>query len=97
MYYNIKGYDINVILLEDANGVPGSVWHNDDGSFSVFIDSKLSFERQQEVFKHELRHIFGNDFEKYDVQMIEYNAHEPVALSGTHHLLFSGTPLYRCN
>ena len=75
MYYNINGYDINVILLDDAGGVPGSVWHNKDGSFSVFIDAKLCFERQQEVFKHEIKHILGDDFTKDDVNIIEFDAH----------------------
>ena len=75
MYYNVNGYDINLILLEDASGVPGSVWNNSDGSFTIFIDSKLCFEKQQEVFKHELLHILENDFEKKNVNAIEYRAH----------------------
>ena len=75
MYYNVNGYDINVILLDDALGVPGSVWHNTDDSFSIFIDAKLSFEKQREVFKHELNHILMNDFTKDDVNKIEFDAH----------------------
>ena len=75
MYYNVNGYDINLILLEDASGVPGSVWSNSDGSFTIFIDSKLCMEKQQEVFRHELLHILGNDFEKFNVNTIELMAH----------------------
>lgn len=75
MYYNVNGLDINLVLLQDASGVPGSVWSNDDGSFTIFIDSKLCFERQQEVFKHELLHILNNDFEKENVNSIESQAH----------------------
>ena len=70
-----NGYYINVILLEDSCGVPGSVCHNKDDSYSIFIDANLCREKQQEVFIHELRHIFGRDFEKYDVQDIESNNH----------------------
>lgn len=76
MHQNINGYDINIILLEDSLGVPGSVWYNTDGSYTIFIDSKLCKEKQQQVYLHELRHIFGNDFEKTDVNIIEYIAHQ---------------------
>lgn len=75
MYQNINGYDVNVILLEDALGVPGSVWHNADGSYTIFIDSKLCKERQQQVYLHELGHILGDDFDKTNVNTIECIAH----------------------
>lgn len=70
---------MNVILLEDALGIPGSVWHNADGSYTIFIDSKLCKEKQQQVYLHELRHILGADFEKTNVNIIECIAHENMA------------------
>ena len=73
MYY--KGYNINVILLNNANGVPGSVWHNSDDSYTIFIDAGLSDSEQKKVFQHEMSHIIKNDFEKENVQDIELNAH----------------------
>jgi hypothetical protein len=73
VYYN--GRVINVILLENSCGVPGSVWHNSDDSYTIFIDASLSSSHQKKVFEHEMRHIFENDFEKYDVQEIECEAH----------------------
>lgn len=73
MYH--RGILYNVILLEDACGVPGSVRHNSDDSYTIFIDAKLSNEKQKKVFLHEMRHIQGHDFEKDDVQEIEGNAH----------------------
>lgn len=73
MYH--KGILYNVILLNDACGVPGSVWHNSDDSYTIFIDAKLSEERQKKIFLHEMRHIQGNDFEKDNVQEIETIAH----------------------
>ncbi len=73
MYHN--GNFINVILLDESGEVPRSVWHNADDSYTIFINPKLSYERQKEVFEHELRHIIENDFEKCDVQQIESIAH----------------------
>ena len=74
MYYN--GRVINVILLENACGVPGSVWHNSDESYTIFIDASLSSSHQKKVFEHEMSHIFENDFEKSNVQEIEKDAHK---------------------
>lgn len=73
MYYN--GIFFNVVLLADAGGVPGSVWHNSDDSYTIFIDSKLTIEKQKEIFNHELNHITNGDFEKNNVQQIEFVAH----------------------
>ena len=72
--YN-NGYMINVVLLDDAQGVPGSVWHNSDDSYTIFIDAKLCADHQKRVFDHEMRHICENDFEKESVQRIEAEAH----------------------
>lgn len=75
MYYNINGNDINVILLDNALGVPGSVWCNEDGSYTIFIDASLCFEKQQQIFKHELGHILRADFERHNADEIELDAH----------------------
>lgn len=63
-------------MLENACGVPGSVWHNSDDSYTIFIDASLSSSHQKKVFEHEMRHIFENDFEKSNVQEIEKAAHK---------------------
>lgn len=73
MYHN--GVFFNVILLDKVEDVSGSVWHNADDSYTIFINPRLSYEQQRKVFEHELRHITGNDFEKCDVQQIESIAH----------------------
>lgn len=73
MYY--KGYYINVVILDESYGVPGCVRHNSDDSYTIFIDASLNYEKQHEVFLHEIRHILGDDFSESDVQMIEMKNH----------------------
>ena len=73
MYYD--KYNVNVVLLDDAGGVPGSVWHNADDSYTIFIDAKLCAEHQRKVFQHELGHICEGDFEKENTQIIGGNMH----------------------
>lgn len=73
MYH--RGIYYNVILLDDAGGVPGSVWQNTDDSYTIFIDAKLNDVERRKVFLHEMKHIQGNDFEKNNVQQIEMETH----------------------
>lgn len=45
------------------------------GGYTVYIDSRLSRERQIRSYHHALGHIINHDFEKADVQEIETEAH----------------------
>lgn len=49
---------------------------NEDGSFSIFINSCLNSERQMAAYQHALEHIMNNDFEKFDADYIELTATE---------------------
>lgn len=46
------------------------------GGYTVYIDSRLSQEKQLRSYQHALGHIINHDFEKSDVQEIEKEAHE---------------------
>ena len=45
------------------------------GGYTVYIDSRLSQEKQIRSYQHALGHIVNQDFEKTDVQKIEKDAH----------------------
>ena len=45
------------------------------GGYTVYINARLSSRAQEQAYRHALRHIEGNDFEKHDVQSIEQEAH----------------------
>jgi len=62
--------------MDDFGGVKGSVSHNKDDSYTIFIDANLSCEEQREVYRHEMRHILNCDFEKCNADNIEFEAHE---------------------
>ena len=49
---------------------------NSDGSYTIFLNARLSHERQLEAYAHALSHIQGNDFEKDNADMIELSAHK---------------------
>lgn len=70
------GEQINVVLLNNSKGVLGSVHRNRDDSYSIFIDANLSYEKQYEIFEHEVEHILSRNFEDFNVQEIEKKAHK---------------------
>lgn len=48
---------------------------NEDGSYTVILNSRHTSEKQREAFFHALKHIHNNDFEERNVQDIETVAH----------------------
>ena len=48
---------------------------NEDGSYTVILNSKLNYEQNLEGYQHEIRHIDNNDFCKECTDRIEYYAH----------------------
>lgn len=69
--------DVFTYLVDNMpDGVWGHCNPNLDGSYSIFINAKLCFETQRNVYLHELHHIANCDFEKQDVDSIEYYAHK---------------------
>lgn len=68
--------EIYVYIIDLESSVPEVVTENPDGSYSVFLNARYSYERQRESYRHACRHIERCDFERLDVQMIEKEAHK---------------------
>ena len=49
---------------------------NEDGSYTILINAKLSDQGRISTYEHALKHITNEDFEKANVQEIEVSAHE---------------------
>ena len=69
--------DVFVEII-DFGDLKGSemVTPNPDGSYTILVNARKSFEAQQESVLHALGHIERNDFEKENVQQIEAVAHQ---------------------
>lgn len=68
--------DINAQLLDMDTKIPEHLVKNDDDSYTVFLNARLSQESRARSYYHALQHIRDNDFECGDVQSIETRAHE---------------------
>jgi hypothetical protein len=60
-----------IYLMELPCRVKGCVCKNDDGTHTIILNSRLSFEQNRQTFIHELNHIENNDFEKSTVDEAE--------------------------
>lgn len=68
--------DVNVILMDFPNTKEKElVTPNDDGSYTIFINSRFNYETQLKAYEHAMQHIEAGDFEKENVQEIESIAH----------------------
>lgn len=69
--------DVYVQLVDfPTTKVSETVTQNADGSYTIFINSKMADREQISAYTHALRHIKSGDFEKSDANEIEKKAHE---------------------
>ena len=68
--------DVNVVVIDfRKNKGNEMVVSNEDGSYTILINARLSYEGQYKAYQHGMKHIEDNDFQKTDVQSIEYATH----------------------
>ena len=60
----IENCDFFVRLVPFPAGVKphGMVMPNDDGTFSIYLDARVTHERQKVSCDHEIKHIENGDF-----------------------------------
>lgn len=54
-------YFVRAVDFPDAT-TPGAVRPNDDGTYSVYLNTRCSRETQRKALEHERRHISSDDF-----------------------------------
>lgn len=67
-------YNIRLIRFPSCK-VHEAVTMNEDGTATIFLDKNETRELQIRRFKHVMRHLDGDDFDKYDAQEIESETH----------------------
>lgn len=56
--------EIFCYLVDMPSRIGATVVPNEDGTYTVYINSRLSAEKQRESYMHELIHINGGDIYK---------------------------------
>ena len=67
--------DINTRLIDMDVLVGEQIIKNNDDSYTILLNARLSHERQLECYRHALLHIDNEDFEKDNADKIEKNTH----------------------
>ena len=67
---------INAWLINMPTKVKGFTSKNEDDSYSVFINSRLTYEQRLKAYAHEIKHIENGDFDMFNTQEIEVLAHK---------------------
>ena len=71
--------DLNVQLVDfKTSAIDELVRHNEDGSYTILLNSRQASNRLEKAYSHALWHIHNNDFDnRYgDINEIELIAHE---------------------
>ena len=68
-------YDINLQLVDLNTKIGEIVTENEDGSYTVVINSRQASNKQEEAKLHAFEHIVNDDLKEGNVQEIEARAH----------------------
>lgn len=63
--------NIGVYFIDMDCCIDEQVISNSDGSYSIFINARLNYERQMLAYQHAIEHIMNDDFEKEYADEIE--------------------------
>lgn len=75
LLYWVMELDINTKLIDMDVLVGEQVIKNNDDSYTILLNARLSHERQLECYRHALLHISNEDFEKDNADEIECKTH----------------------
>lgn len=64
MVNDFYGETINVVYMDMAPGIPEQITLNHDGSYTVFLNARYSFEYLQQAMAHALEHVRRADHYK---------------------------------
>ena len=75
LLYWVMELDINTQIIDMDVLVGEQIIKNNDDSYTILLNSRLSHERQLECYRHALLHISNADFNKDNADEIEFNTH----------------------
>ena len=62
MTYPLEGFDYFIYYRELPPGIFACVATNPDGTYSVYLDPRRSYDQLRADFDHEMHHIIRGDF-----------------------------------
>lgn len=62
MSYPLEDADYYIRIIKLPEGIKAMIIPNDDGTFSMYLDSRRTWEQWLDDWEHEVWHILRNDF-----------------------------------
>lgn len=74
-FINYNNYDIYIYCLDMPCSVASNVVENPDGSFTLYLNSRMTRERNIKGYLHEMNHLKNADLNNcYNIQEVELTA-----------------------
>lgn len=67
--------DVNTIEISLPTTISAYVVSNPDSSFTIVLNSRMTFERRMQSYRHELQHLQNGDYERNSADLVEFHAH----------------------
>lgn len=67
--------DVNCVMANMPAAIKAYTTLNNDDTYTIILNSRLTYEQHLKSYAHELFHIKNGDYEKNNVDMIEFRAH----------------------
>lgn len=67
--------DVNCVMADMPAAIKAYTVLNSDDSYTIILNSRLNYEQHLKSYAHELFHIENGDYEKTNVDLIEFRAH----------------------
>lgn len=75
--YISNNIDVYIYYVDMPCSISSNIVDNGDGSYTLYLNSRLSYEKNLEGYLHEMKHINNNDFNSFeDIQKIESRTHK---------------------
>lgn len=67
----------HVQVIDFKNSLKATHVMNEDGSYTIFLNARLTREQQEISYLHEIEHIQNEDLQSYlDADILEFERHE---------------------
>lgn len=73
---DLRGCVFNLVLIDLDTVIGETIFETGVNQYTILINSRLSSEMQMKCFEHALDHVRHNDWEKENVDEIEYERHK---------------------
>lgn len=71
-FISYSNYDVHIYYVDMPCSVASNIVENPDGSFTLYLNSRMTYERNIKGYLHEIKHLKNDDLNNcYNIQHTE--------------------------